>query len=136
MDTAAAVIDRLAAAATEAPPRIIAIYLFGSIARGASTSSSDVDLAFLIDPDAADHSVPETLLDGLEAAGKRPVDPVVLAGAAPDLIHRVLRDGVLLLDRAPATRVRFEVQARNEFFDLEPIRQAYRATRQSASVHS
>jgi hypothetical protein len=42
---------------------------------------------------------------------------------------RVLRDGVIVLDRDRAARLRFEVQSRNEYFDLEPIRRAYRAPR-------
>ncbi len=38
----------------------------------------------------------------------------------------MLRDGVLLLDRDPSARIRFEVRARNEFFDLQPILALYR----------
>ena len=52
----------------------------------------------------------------------------MLNGAAPDLTHRVLRDGVLVLDRDQSQRLRFEVQVRNEYFDLESIRRAYRRT--------
>jgi len=36
-------------------------------------------------------------------------------------VHRVLRDGVLVLGRAPSARIRFEVRARNELFELQPI---------------
>jgi hypothetical protein len=46
--------------------------------------------------------------------------------APVSLVHRVLRDGVLVLDRAPSARIRFEVRARNEFFDLQPILARYR----------
>ena len=31
-----------------------------------------------------------------------------------------------LLERNPSTRIRFEVRARNEFFDLQPILDRYR----------
>jgi hypothetical protein len=41
-------------------------------------------------------------------------------------VHRILRDGKLLLDRDPPARIRFEVKARNEFFDLEPFLRRYR----------
>ncbi len=51
---------------------------------------------------------------------------VVLNRAPPDLVHRVLRDGKLVLDRSPSKRIRFEVKARNEFFDLLPILRQYR----------
>ena len=49
---------------------------------------------------------------------------VVLNEAPCDLVHRVLRDG--RLDRA--ARVRFEVRSRNEYFDMDPVRRAYRRT--------
>src|SRR5262245_66526070 len=61
-----------------------------------------------------------------------PVEIVVLNHAPVDLIHRVLRDGVLLLDRDTARRIHFEVKARNEFFDLQPVLARYRAARSSA----
>jgi hypothetical protein len=43
----------------------------------------------------------------------------------PD-IAMVLRDGRLVLDRDPGARIRLEVRARNEYFDLEPIGRLYR----------
>jgi hypothetical protein len=46
--------------------------------------------------------------------------------AAPDLLHRVLRDGEILLDRDPSFRIQFEVRTRNEYFDLLPILRRYR----------
>ena len=51
---------------------------------------------------------------------------MALNRASADLVHRVLRDGRLVLDRDPAARIRFEVQKRNEYFDLAPIRRLYR----------
>jgi hypothetical protein len=54
---------------------------------------------------------------------------VVLNRTPVDLIHRVLRDGKLLVDRDPAVRIAFEVRARNEFFDLKPVLDQYRAAR-------
>jgi predicted nucleotidyltransferase len=86
--------------------------------------------------DAAPPSVlsapPFTLAGDLERALRRPVDLVVLNTASADLVHRVLRDGQIVLDRDRARRLRFEVAKRNEYFDLEPIRRLYR--RQSGSV--
>ncbi len=51
---------------------------------------------------------------------------MVLNRAPADLIHRVLRDGVLVIDRDRQRRIEFEIKARNEYFDLEPIRTRYR----------
>ena len=71
--------------------------------------------------------VPQFGLEGdLERALGGPVQVVALNRAPPDLVHRVLRDGRLILDRDPAARIRFEVRSRNEFFDLAPIRRLYR----------
>ena len=55
-----------------------------------------------------------------------PVDLVVLNRAQPDLIHRVLRDGRLILDRDPGRRIAFEVRSRNDYFDLLPFLRRYR----------
>src|SRR3970282_388461 len=112
----------------DAEPAAIAVYLFGSTARGDAGPASDVDVAVLFD-----EPPPATLMGpGLSLAGRleqqlgRPVDLIILNAASADLVHRVLRDGDLLVDRDPSRRIRFEVARRNEYFDLQPIRDAYR----------
>ena len=65
----------------------------------------------------------------LENALARDVDLLVLNHAAPDLVHRVLRDGVLLCERDADKRVQFEVKARNEYFDVKPYLDEYRKRR-------
>ncbi|HEX5758679.1 MAG TPA: nucleotidyltransferase domain-containing protein [Thermoanaerobaculia bacterium] len=105
-----------------------AAYLFGSVARGEAHAGSDVDLAVLT------ASGPRPGLAGLELGLEeqlerllgRPVQLIVLDDAPVDLVHRVLRDGRLLLDRDPSRRIAFEVKARREFFDLQPILRRYR----------
>jgi hypothetical protein len=66
------------------------------------------------------------LADALQAALGHRVDLVVLNHASADLVHRVLRDGILVCERNRSARVRFEVRLRNEYFDMEPIRRRYR----------
>ncbi|MBM4442061.1 MAG: nucleotidyltransferase domain-containing protein [Candidatus Rokubacteria bacterium] len=107
---------------------IIAAYLFGSEARGTSRARSDVDVAVLYaaTPPATLEGLPLDLASRIEHLVKRPAQVIVLNTAPADLIHRVLRDGVLLLDRDSSARIRFEVRARNEFFDLQPILDRYR----------
>ncbi|WP_245688294.1 nucleotidyltransferase domain-containing protein [Thiohalomonas denitrificans] len=65
----------------------------------------------------------------LEAALHRPVDLVVLNHVSPDLIHHVLRDGVLLLETDRSARIRFEVKSRSEYFDVLPYLRQYRHRR-------
>ena len=109
-------------------PEALSVYVFGSVARDTAGPASDVDVAVLFD-----RTPPSTLmgprlsLEGrLEQALGRPVDLVVLNTASADLVHRVLRDGDLVVDRDRSRRIRFEVARRNEYFDLQPIRDAYR----------
>lgn len=59
----------------------------------------------------------------------RAVDLVDLRGASPELIHYVLRDGMLLLDDEPSRRVAFEVRSRNAYFDVLPYLEGYRRGR-------
>lgn len=112
----------------ERQPAIACAYLFGSVARGAASSTSDIDLAVLLEQPTADTlrgPLARLRLD-LEDALGRSVDLVAMETAPPDLIHRVLRDGALLLDRNPNQRIAFEVRARNEYFDLLPYLTEYR----------
>ena len=112
------------------PAGIEAVYLFGSVARGDARDGSDVDLAVLFDqnPPRTIDGLGLELADGLQAKLGVPVQIVVLNTAPCDLIRRVLRDGRLLVDRAPSSRIRFEVRARNEYFDLKPFLDRYRRT--------
>ena len=108
---------------------VIAAYLFGSFARGAARRQSDIDIAVLL------AGAPRTLHERfglesrLEERLRRPVQVVILNDAPPDLVHRVLRDGRLVLESDKAARVRFEVSARNAYFDVLPALERYRKPR-------
>jgi predicted nucleotidyltransferase len=123
------IIDRLTSALADAPADVIAAYLFGSVARGTATPSSDVDLGILL------RERPPATLAGrrleyedvlAQKLGAR-VQIVILNDAPPDLVHRVLAARRLILERDRALRIRFEVRARNQYFDLQPILARYRA---------
>jgi len=110
------------------PHGAVAVYLFGSVARGEAGSKSDVDLGVLYAaPPPSRLEAPQFTLEAeLERLLRSPVQVVVLNRAPADLVHRVLRDGRLVLDCDRAQRIRFEVRARNEYFDLAPVRTRYR----------
>ena len=122
--------EELRAIVEAAPADVVAVYFYGSRARGTASSGSDIDLGVLLEgaPASRLRSTARTIESDIEKAVHIPAEAVVLNAASPDLIHRVLRDGILLLDRDRAARIRFEIQARNEYFDLAPIRRLYRRT--------
>lgn len=118
------------------PGDAVAVYLYGSVARGTARPGSDVDVGVLLKKDPP-HTLAGLKLDlqaDLEELLEVPVQVVVLNRAPADLVHRVLRDGELVLDRDRARRIRFEVQKRNEFFDLQPILERYRRYPERRSV--
>jgi len=111
-----------------ADDRVAAVYLFGSQARGTPHARSDIDLAllFVSTPPATLLGQPFELQAELSALLGKHVDIVVMNSAPVDLVHRILRDGRILLERDRSRRIAFEVQARNQYFDLLPILQRYR----------
>lgn len=128
MFTTAQVVERLAEVLKARRDAIVAAYLFGSVARGSATATSDVDVGVLfgVDPPPTLAGLHLDLEAELERAVGAPVQLVVLNVAPSDLAHRVLRDGILLLDRDRSRRIRFEVSARNTYFDLKPYLDRYR----------
>lgn len=110
------------------PGQVAAAYLFGSVARGTAGTDSDIDVAVLFDadPPATLEGLHTDLAQDLEELLGRRVDLVVLNRAPLDLVHRVLRDGILVCDAHRSARIRFEVRSRNEYFDLEPYLRQYR----------
>jgi predicted nucleotidyltransferase len=106
----------------------IAVYLFGSVGRGEARPDSDVDVGILFAAEPpATLDAPQFAVEAeLERLLGCPVQVVALNRASPDLVHRVLRDGRVVLDGDRSARIRFEVRSRNEYFDMAPIRRLYR----------
>jgi predicted nucleotidyltransferase len=125
---AAAVEARLRAFFEDDARGAVAAYLFGSVARGDAGPESDIDVGILFaaNPPATLGAPQFAIETALERLLGRPVQVVALNRVSADLVHRVLRDGRLVLDRDRADRLRFEVRSRNEYFDLAPIRRLYR----------
>lgn len=100
---------RALAAAWAENPDIAAIYLFGSRARSRPGPRSDVDLAIVLREglDAATRwrKRLDLMADACRRLGTDAVDLVVLEDAPAVIGHRVLADGVLLVDREPRRRV-------------------------------
>lgn len=103
---------------------VAAAYLFGSHARGDAGPESDVDVALLLargSPRSL-RDLPLEAAEALEAAvAPLSLDVAILNDASPDFVHRVLRDGVLVHESDPGSRVEFEVRQRNLYFDVLPL---------------
>lgn len=110
---------------------VAAVYVFGSVARGTDRADSDIDVAvlYLETPPQTLAGRPFALEAELSENLGRPVQIIVLNDAPADLVHRVLRDGKLLLEKDASCRIAFEVRMRNLYWDLLPVLKEYRGDR-------
>ncbi len=104
---------------------IAAAYAYGSRTSGRVLPLSDLDLAFVLVPDASrdDPLLAERLAARIASALGTSVE--VDAHVAEDLPlpvqGRIVTTGVLLFERDPARRVEFETSTRRLYFDFLPL---------------
>jgi len=105
---------------------VVAASLVGSQATGKAGPLSDVDVAVWLDPGLSfteryECSVKLTCA-AAAALGTDEIDLIVLNDASPLMRHRAMRDGVRLLERDRAARVRLEARGLLEYLDTAPLR--------------
>jgi predicted nucleotidyltransferase len=109
---------------------VIAAYLFGSHGRGSPGPLSDFDIAVLHAPGLPPSGAFALRLDLARAAGEAlatgEVDVVLVNEASPLLRHRVVRDGLLLIDNDPPTRITFQANALRDYLDTQSLRDQLR----------
>lgn len=108
-------------------PEVVAVFVFGSTARGAAGPLSDVDIAVLLTAAAAhlhraDEYKARLLADLMSALETRDLDLVLLNEAPPLLSHRVLRDGVLLHVTDERALADFRFRSLQTYLDTKPLR--------------
>lgn len=109
---------------------VVAVYLFGSFARGNPSRMSDVDLAVLTSggpgkPGSSRHL--DYIVAASKALGTDRLDLVILDSAPLALRHAVFRDGELLFVRDPRVLAQFREESLRQYLDTVPLRAAYAA---------
>jgi hypothetical protein len=129
--TSAADVARGVARASAHESRIVAAYVFGSVARGTATSLSDIDVALMLTPGSAPADVCGRVADELSRQfGTDRVDVVSLDHAPAPLAYRVIREGRLVVCRDAARIERFVADTVLHYLDFQPLRdRAFRLLR-------
>lgn len=107
-------------------PRVVAVWGFGSRARGQRGGRRDVDLAVLLSEPLSLRQQMRLRATVVEALRRDDVDLVVLNDASPVLRHEVVATGTLLGERDLEAAERLEDRALCEYLDTAHLRQVQR----------
>jgi predicted nucleotidyltransferase len=125
----------LAAEVSSRVTGLVALYLFGSRARGDAGPDSDIDLALLAER-KLDPVERWKLQEDMAALAHVRVDLVDLRQASTVMRVQVLRDGVLLVDADPSRRQAFEAIALSAYAHLnEERREILNDIARRGSIH-
>lgn len=105
-------------------PDVVAVYLFGSHARGEGRPDSDFDLALLVKEHTHNFPLLQFTLAVEDLLGTA-VDLVNLNSAGEVLKYQVRRDGKLLYEKDNRARKLFEVRSRKYFEDFKYMHNRY-----------
>jgi predicted nucleotidyltransferase len=107
-------------------PGVVAASLVGSQATGKAGPLSDVDVAVWLEPGLGftERYERSVKLSGAASAalGTDEIDLIVLNDASPLMRHRAMRDGLRLVERDRAARVRLEARGLLDYLDTAPLR--------------
>jgi hypothetical protein len=120
-------LDELRAMAAEfaaAFEPVLAVYVFGSVARGRTKAESDVDFGVWIEPGSGCDRF-KLRLDAIgwfmdHLSGDN-VDVIVINDAPPVLQYNVVCRGQLLFERSPGVRWQCWRRALNMYWDAKPM---------------
>ena len=106
---------------------LVALYLFGSFARGTERESSDIDIAFLFeeafykeDPFLALQEAELFSYDISRLSG-RSAEPVILNNASLNFVYTILREALCLYERDRSERIKYEVLIDDKYQDFAPF---------------
>ncbi|MBW2367037.1 MAG: nucleotidyltransferase domain-containing protein [Deltaproteobacteria bacterium] len=99
-------------------PDIVSVHVFGSVARQTERKESDIDLAFLLEESTVNRYSPIDYIPEFEKKLGRQTDLVILNNAGELLKYQVRRTGILIYDKKPEIRKRFELKGRKTYEDF------------------
>ena len=102
-------------------PQVRLAYIFGSLASGNESPSSDLDVGILFAANPSPEALDRLSVE-LEAVSDRKVDIVDLRRAPPLRIHEIVITGRLLVCRNEDERVGFITQSAARFLDTAHLR--------------
>lgn len=134
------ILRELVAPARDLADVLIAVYVYGSFAKGTARNSSDIDLAFVFnekfykaDPFRALQEA-ELLSAGVSKKMHRAVDVVVLNGCSLGFSYHTVREGACVYEKSSSDRILFEVVVDNKYQDFVPFIEELRDKKRSALI--
>lgn len=105
---------------------LIAVYLFGSSARGEIKPLSDIDLAILLADNVINYQIEtKILIDAMHILGTEEIDLITLNAAPLHIQFGVLRNKKVVYNSDTEKRIDFENRVIMEYLDFAPIRQMF-----------
>ncbi|MFA7695723.1 MAG: nucleotidyltransferase domain-containing protein [Methanoregula sp.] len=99
---------------------VIAIILFGSVARGEARPISDIDLCII-----TKREIPETEESDLLSYGSEKIDVSLFWDLPPAIRFRIIKEGKTLFCRDPLALHRIKVATIREYLDTAPLIRKY-----------
>ncbi len=107
---------------------ILAVYLFGSVAEGVASDSSDIDIGivlknpeYLEDTLSLYNALYEELSRIFRPTFHRELDIVFLQKAPKTLQYNAITSGRVIYEEDPVKRVEYEERVIKEYLDFKPI---------------
>lgn len=104
---------------------ILAVYLFGSQAKGKARKYSDIDIAVLFDKNVREKDYTDKQVDimtNLSGFLNKEIDVIVLNTASLFLRYHILKSGMKIYERPRRTDHSFEALAIVQYLDFLPIK--------------